>query len=126
MTGLYIYYIYNKPAPFPVSIYKILSISQVTFFISYIIHNKRWFINIHSRQLFTQLKSYLIILLFQMLKHVQISPHRNRADSLSLRSSTSCSSSLCGSPEPPSDHQRTPSRASSYSSLNEQISQVYI
>lgn len=62
--------------------------------------------------------------IFQMLKHVQISPHRNRSDSLSLRSSTSCASSLCGSPEPPSDSIRTPSRASSYCSLNEAIPQV--
>ena len=59
-----------------------------------------------------------------MLKHVQISPLRNRSDSVSLRSSTSCSSSLCGSPEPPTDTLRTPSRASSYSSLNETIPQV--
>lgn len=58
-----------------------------------------------------------------MLKHVHISPLRNRsADSISLKSS---SSSLCGSPEPPSDsHQMTPSRSSSYSSLNESIPQV--
>lgn len=61
---------------------------------------------------------------FQMLKHVQISPHRNRSDSISLRSSTSCASSLCGSPEPPGDSLRTPSRASSYCSLNETIPQV--
>ncbi|XP_055381948.1 uncharacterized protein LOC129612405 [Condylostylus longicornis] len=54
-----------------------------------------------------------------MLKHVQISPFRNRSDSLSLRSSTSCASSLCGSPEPQNDLQLTPSRASSYSSLSE-------
>lgn len=31
---------------------------------------------------------------------------------------------MCGSPEPPTDLQRTPSRASSYSSLNEQLPQV--
>ncbi|XP_030377565.1 uncharacterized protein LOC115626354 [Scaptodrosophila lebanonensis] len=63
-----------------------------------------------------------------MLKHVQISPLRNRADSLSLRSSnvSSCASSMCGSPEPPNDLQRTPSRASSYSSLNEQLPQTTI
>ncbi|XP_055852608.1 uncharacterized protein LOC129916601 isoform X1 [Episyrphus balteatus] len=61
-----------------------------------------------------------------MLKHVQISPLRNRSDSVSLRSSTSCSSSICGSPEPPSEIQRTPSRASSYSSLNEQLPQTTI
>ncbi|KAM7353858.1 RA domain-containing protein rau [Cochliomyia hominivorax] len=61
-----------------------------------------------------------------MLKHVQISPMRNRADSVSMRSSTSCASSMCGSPEPPSDLQRTPSRASSYSSLNEQLPQTTI
>lgn len=61
-----------------------------------------------------------------MLKHVQISPMRNRSDSVSLRSSTSCSSSICGSPEPPSEIQRTPSRASSYSSLNEQLPQTTI
>lgn len=62
-----------------------------------------------------------------MLKHVQISPLRNRSDSLSLRSASnasSCASSMCGSPEPPNDLQRTPSRASSYSSLNEQLPQV--
>ncbi|XP_050741274.1 uncharacterized protein LOC108034258 isoform X1 [Drosophila biarmipes] len=65
----------------------------------------------------------------QMLKHVQISPLRNRSDSVSLRSSShasSCASSMCGSPEPPADLQRTPSRASSYSSLNEQAPQTTI
>lgn len=63
-----------------------------------------------------------------MLKHVQISPLRNRADSLSIRSTTSCASSLCGSPEPPSSHEctRTPSRASSYSSLSETLPQTTI
>ncbi|KAH8404343.1 hypothetical protein KR222_002882 [Zaprionus bogoriensis] len=64
-----------------------------------------------------------------MLKHVQISPLRNRSDSLSLRSSSnasSCASSMCGSPEPPTELQRTPSRASSYSSLNEQLPQTTI
>ncbi|ETN68042.1 hypothetical protein AND_000121 [Anopheles darlingi] len=60
----------------------------------------------------------------KMLKHVQISPMRSRADSLSMRSSTSCASSLCGSPEPPSDQLRSHSRASSYSSLNETIPQI--
>ncbi|KFB39154.1 hypothetical protein ZHAS_00006489 [Anopheles sinensis] len=59
-----------------------------------------------------------------MLKHVQISPMRSRSDSLSMRSSTSCASSLCGSPEPPNDQLRSHSRASSYSSLNETIPQV--
>ncbi|XP_036321894.1 uncharacterized protein LOC118735946 [Rhagoletis pomonella] len=61
-----------------------------------------------------------------MLKHVQISPLRNRSDSVSLRSTTSCASSICGSPEPPTDLQRTPSRASSYSSLSEQLPQTTI
>ncbi|XP_001660412.2 uncharacterized protein LOC5572466 [Aedes aegypti] len=61
-----------------------------------------------------------------MLKHVQISPMRSRADSLSMRSSTSCASSLCGSPEPPNDQLRSHSRASSYSSLNETIPQTTI
>ncbi|EDW76358.2 uncharacterized protein Dwil_GK15415 [Drosophila willistoni] len=64
-----------------------------------------------------------------MLKHVQISPLRNRSDSVSLRSTSqasSCASSMCGSPEPPTDLQRTPSRASSYSSLNEQLPQTTI
>uniref|UniRef100_A0A1L8DBW7 Ras-associating domain-containing protein n=1 Tax=Nyssomyia neivai TaxID=330878 RepID=A0A1L8DBW7_9DIPT len=64
-----------------------------------------------------------------MLKHVQISPLRNRSDSLSLRSNTSCSSSLCGSPEPTDDAQlptRSPSRASSYSSLSDTIPQTTI
>ncbi|XP_017063022.1 uncharacterized protein LOC108102507 [Drosophila eugracilis] len=64
-----------------------------------------------------------------MLKHVQISPLRNRSDSVSLRSSShasSCASSMCGSPEPPTELQRTPSRASSYSSLNEQLPQTTI
>ncbi|XP_053675964.1 uncharacterized protein LOC128726196 [Anopheles nili] len=61
-----------------------------------------------------------------MLKHVQISPMRSRADSLSMRSSTSCASSLCGSPEPPGDQLRSHSRASSYSSLNETIPQTTI
>lgn len=59
-----------------------------------------------------------------MLKHVQVSPHRNRADSVSLRSSTSCASSLCGSPEPPIDSMRPSSRASSYCSLSETAPQV--
>ena len=61
-----------------------------------------------------------------MLKHVHITL-RNRADSLSQNSSpsSSCASSLCGSPEPPNEIQnRTPSRASSYSSLTEAIPQV--
>lgn len=64
-----------------------------------------------------------------MLKHVHISPLRSRSDSISLRSSTtfstssSCASSLCGSPEPPGDS-ATPSRSSSYSSLTESIPQV--
>lgn len=61
-----------------------------------------------------------------MLKHVQISPMRSRADSLSMRSSTSCASSLCGSPEPPGEQLRSHSRASSYSSLNETIPQTTI
>ncbi len=61
-----------------------------------------------------------------MLKHVQISPLRNRSDSLSIRSTTSCASSLCGSPEPPSDQLRATSRASSYCSLNDAIPQVII
>uniref|UniRef100_A0A6B2EAM0 Ras-associating domain-containing protein n=1 Tax=Phlebotomus kandelakii TaxID=1109342 RepID=A0A6B2EAM0_9DIPT len=63
-----------------------------------------------------------------MLKHVQISPLRNRSDSLSLRSNTSCSSSLCGSPEPTDDQlpARSPSRASSYSSLSDTIPQTTI
>lgn len=59
-----------------------------------------------------------------MLKHVQISPHRNRSDSVSLRSTTSCASSLCGSPEPPNESMRSVSRASSYCSLNETMPQV--
>lgn len=59
----------------------------------------------------------------KMLKHVQISPHRNRSDSVSLRSSISSSSSLCGSPEP-HDSLRPSSRASSYCSLNETMPQV--
>ncbi|KAH8375077.1 hypothetical protein KR093_003280 [Drosophila rubida] len=64
-----------------------------------------------------------------MLKHVQISPMRNRSDTASLRSSSNasfCSNSICGSPEPPTELQRTPSRASSYSSLNEQPPQTTI
>ncbi|XP_059612932.1 uncharacterized protein LOC132259355 [Phlebotomus argentipes] len=62
-----------------------------------------------------------------MLKHVQISPLRNRSDSLSLRSNTSCSSSLCGSPEPSDDlPARSPSRASSYSSLSDTVPQTTI
>lgn len=67
-----------------------------------------------------------LYLYLQMLKHVQISPLRNRSDSISIRSSISCSSSLCDSPEPPQSEcpTRTPSRASSYSSLNESSSQV--
>lgn len=73
---------------------------------------------------FPQFQQFLL----QMLKHVHISPLRNRSDSISLRSSSSsssCASSICGSPEPPNDsHTRTPSRASSYSSLNESVPQV--
>lgn len=61
-----------------------------------------------------------------MLKHVQISPLRNRSDSLSIRSTTSCTSSLCGSPEPPSEQLRATSRASSYCSLNDAVPQVII
>uniref|UniRef100_A0A336M7Z2 CSON011803 protein n=1 Tax=Culicoides sonorensis TaxID=179676 RepID=A0A336M7Z2_CULSO len=62
-----------------------------------------------------------------MLKHVQVSPIRSRADSLSIRSSTSCASSLCGSPEPgsePTESLRSHSRASSYSSLSEAAPQT--
>ncbi|XP_063701134.1 uncharacterized protein LOC134831347 [Culicoides brevitarsis] len=62
-----------------------------------------------------------------MLKHVQVSPIRSRADSLSIRSSTSCASSLCGSPEPgsePPESLRSHSRASSYSSLSEPVPQT--
>ncbi|KAL1403092.1 hypothetical protein pipiens_005812 [Culex pipiens pipiens] len=62
----------------------------------------------------------------KMLKHVQVSPMRSRSDSLSMRSSTSCASSLCGSPEPPNEQLRSHSRASSYSSLNETIPQTTI
>uniref|UniRef100_A0A1A9WX91 Ras-associating domain-containing protein n=1 Tax=Glossina brevipalpis TaxID=37001 RepID=A0A1A9WX91_9MUSC len=61
-----------------------------------------------------------------MLKHVQISPLRNRSDSVSLRSSNSCASSMCGSPEPATDLPRTPSRASSYSSLSDHLPQTTI
>lgn len=68
---------------------------------------------------------------FQMLKHVQISPLRNRSDSISLRSSTSfssnssCASSICGSPEPLTEYDlKTSSRSSSYSSLNDSVPQV--
>lgn len=59
-----------------------------------------------------------------MLKHVQISPHRNRSDSVSLRSATSCASSMCGSPEPSIESLRPASRASSYCSLDESAPQV--
>lgn len=65
-------------------------------------------------------------IILQMLKHVQISPLRNRSDSLSIRSTTSCASSLCGSPEPPSEQLRATSRASSYCSLNDAVPQVII
>uniref|UniRef100_A0A1B0BLU3 Ras-associating domain-containing protein n=1 Tax=Glossina palpalis gambiensis TaxID=67801 RepID=A0A1B0BLU3_9MUSC len=61
-----------------------------------------------------------------MLKHVQISPLRNRSDSVSLRSNNSCASSMCGSPEPSTDLPRTPSRASSYSSLSDHLPQTTI
>lgn len=71
------------------------------------------------------------LIFFQMLKHVQISPLRNRSDSISLRSSTSfssnssCASSLCGSPEPSNEYElKASSRSSSYSSLNESVPQV--
>lgn len=59
-----------------------------------------------------------------MLKHVQISPHRNRSDSVSLRSTTSCASSICSSPEPSIESLRPTSRALSYYSLDESIPQV--
>ncbi|XP_070495108.1 uncharacterized protein rau [Chironomus tepperi] len=67
-----------------------------------------------------------------MLKHVHISPLRNRSDSISLRSSTSfssanssCATSLCGSPEPSSEYElKTSSRSSSYSSLSESVPQT--
>lgn len=67
-----------------------------------------------------------------MLKHVHISPLRNRADSISLRSSTSfsstnssCTTSLCGSPEPSSEYElKASSRSSSYSSLSDSVSQT--
>lgn len=70
--------------------------------------------------------SFKISFFLQMLKHVQISPLRNRSDSLSIRSTTSCTSSLCGSPEPPSEQLRATSRASSYCSLNDTVPQVII
>lgn len=60
----------------------------------------------------------------KMLKHVQISPHRNRSDSVSLRSTTSCASSICSSPEPSIESLRPSSRASSCYSLDESIPQV--
>lgn len=69
-----------------------------------------------------------------MLKHVHISPHRNRSDSISLRSSTSfssstnssCATSLCGSPEPSNGdfELKASSRSSSYSSLSDSVPQV--
>lgn len=67
-----------------------------------------------------------------MLKHVHISPLRNRSDSISLRSSTSfssanssCATSLCGSPEPSSEYElKASSRSSSYSSLSESVPQT--
>ncbi|XP_060665326.1 uncharacterized protein LOC132797579 [Drosophila nasuta] len=64
-----------------------------------------------------------------MLKHVQISPMRNRSDTVSLRSSSNvslCASSICDSSDPSLELQRTPSRASSYSSLTEQLPQTTI
>lgn len=69
------------------------------------------------------LNTFMVYQWRKMLKHVQISPHRNRSDSVSLRSSISSSSSLCGSPEP-HDSLRPSSRASSYCSLNETMPQV--
>lgn len=59
-----------------------------------------------------------------MLKHVHISPHRSQSDSVSLRSTTSCTSSMCGSPEPSIESLRPASRASSYFSLDENAPQV--
>ncbi|KAG5674804.1 hypothetical protein PVAND_004752 [Polypedilum vanderplanki] len=62
----------------------------------------------------------------KMLKHVHISPLRSRSDSISRSStmsslnSSSCTISLRGSPEP----HLTPSRSSSYTSLNESIAQA--
>lgn len=53
--------------------------------------------------------------LLQMMKHVQLSPYRSRADTVSLSSTTSYGSL---SPEP------LGSRSSSYSSLNEGSIQV--
>lgn len=74
-----------------------------------------------------QINFFIFFLISEMLKHVQVSPIRSRADSLSIRSSTSCASSLCGSPEPgsePPESLRSHSRASSYSSLSEPVPQV--
>ncbi|KAG5674805.1 hypothetical protein PVAND_004753 [Polypedilum vanderplanki] len=69
-----------------------------------------------------------------MLKHVHISPLRNRSDSISLRSSTSfsssnnssCATSLCGSPEPSNSEYelKASSRSSSYSSLSDSVPQT--
>lgn len=53
--------------------------------------------------------------LLQMMKHVQLSPYRSRADTVSLSSTVSYSSA---SPEP------LGSRSSSYSSLSEAAPQV--
>ncbi|KAH8273994.1 hypothetical protein KR044_007414 [Drosophila immigrans] len=64
-----------------------------------------------------------------MLKHVQISPLRNRSDTVSLRSSGNvsiCANSMCCICDPARELNRTPSRASSYSSLNEQLPQTTI
>lgn len=67
-----------------------------------------------------RIKYLFSTILLQMLKHVHISPQRSRADLVSLRSSTSCASSLCGSPEPTLDSFRSASRASSFYSLNDE------
>lgn len=65
---------------------------------------------------------------YKMLKHVQISPQRSRVDMVSLQSSTStsCASSLCGSPEPSIESYRSPSHTSSFCSLSETLPQVIL
>lgn len=93
--------------------------SIINFSLFFSISNSSWHILLVSIYVFIGIHA-------QMLKHVQVSPHRIRADSVSLRSSTSCASSLCGSPEPPSDSLRPSSRASSYCSLSENPPQVSI
>lgn len=115
---------YLKPIELISNMY-VFSVSSIFFAFFFWFFFSILFFSTHSTFLACIPVSFAITLIWwmKMLKHVQISPHRNRSDSVSLRSSISSSSSLCGSPEP-HDSLRPSSRASSYCSLNETMPQV--